>query len=185
MRVDQYTTDNMIKAADQSKVINRNKVANPLAGTWNFVSKVVNRSKVVNPLVGTWSLISAEARSENNDVSYVFGRNAVGCLIYSANGYMSLAIMSANRQLFSCEDLARASVMEKAAAAETYTAYSGTYELQGDRVIHHVKLSFFPNWVDNDLERIFHLAGDTLTLKTPPFVHGNPQTVYIIWKRVE
>jgi hypothetical protein len=33
---------------------------------------------------------------------------------------------------------------------EGFVAYAGRYSFHGDRVIHHVELSLFPNWVDSD-----------------------------------
>jgi hypothetical protein len=138
-----------------------------------------------NPLVGTWKLVSAEIRSENNDIYYLFGRNAVGYLIYNEDGYVSLSVMSPDRQLFSSDRLRYGSTLEKAAAAETYMSYCGTYDLQGDTVIHHVELSLFPNWVGSDLERIVEIIGDTLLLRTRPIlVDGRRQATYMIWKRV-
>ncbi len=139
----------------------------------------------VNPLVGTWKLISAETRSENNEIHYRFGRDAVGYLIYNEDGYVSLNIMSADRQPFSCDRPRYGNTLEKAAAFETYTSYCGTYDLRGDTVIHHVKLSLFPNWVGSNLERIVDIVGDILMLRTQPFfVDGRIQTGYMTWKRI-
>ncbi len=47
---------------------------------------------------------------------------------------------------------------------EGFVAYAGRYSFRGDRVIHHVELSLFPNWVGTDQQRWVELAGDRLTL---------------------
>jgi hypothetical protein len=44
-------------------------------------------------------------------------------------------------------------------------AYAGGYSFDGDRVVHHVELSLFPDWVGSDQERSVKLAGARLTLK--------------------
>jgi hypothetical protein len=42
---------------------------------------------------------------------------------------------------------------------EDFVAYAGRYSFHGDRVVHHVELSLFPNWVGSDQERWVELAG--------------------------
>jgi hypothetical protein len=113
-----------------------------------------------NPLVGTWRLISWETRSvDGQKISYPFGREAVGYIMYNEDGYMFVAITCPNRERFAAGDLLNGSTEEKAHAASTYVSYCGQYELQEDRVIHHVDVSLFPNWVGVDQERLVELRG--------------------------
>src|SRR3712207_2785635 len=105
---------------------------------------------VSNPLVGVWRLISWENRDEDGEVTYPLGKNAVGYIMYSPDGYMFVAIMSPARARFGADDLLRASTQEKAEAAETYVSYCGRYTFDGDTVVHHVHLSLFPNWIGVD-----------------------------------
>jgi hypothetical protein len=139
-----------------------------------------------NPLVGTWRLISWETRSvDGQTVSYPFGREAVGYIMYNEDGYMSVDITRPNRESFAAGDLLSGSTEEKAHAASTYVSYCGRYELQGETVIHHVELSLFPNWVSVDQERLVELRGNRLTLSTRPnFLGGKLQTAHLIWERV-
>jgi len=75
-------------------------------------------------------------------------------------------------------------IEEKAAAAETFQSYNGAYQLGGDRVVHHVEVSSFPNWVGTDQVRIVHLAGDELSLSSLPLViAGALQTAHLSWRR--
>src|SRR2546430_1646074 len=113
-----------------------------------------------NLLIGRWRLISFEVRTEDDHVSYPLGRDAIGYLTYTANGYVFLAMMKPNCPRFSSEDPSKASPQEKVAAFDTYMTYCGTYVLQGDRVIHHLELSPFPNWIGSDFERIVNLTED-------------------------
>lgn len=138
-----------------------------------------------NPFVGTWRLVSLELRRADGQVSYPFGQDAVGYIMYSQDGYMSVAFMSANRQKFAAGDILRGTVEEKVAAADTFVSYCGRYEIQGDRVIHHIEVSFFPNWIGVNQERFYSLDGDTLSLFTPPLLLGGLQQVaYLVWQRV-
>jgi len=59
-----------------------------------------------NTFVGTWRLVSFGLRStKDNQVSYPFGQEAVGYLMYSEDGYMSVSFMSANRSKFASGDI--------------------------------------------------------------------------------
>ena len=138
-----------------------------------------------NPLIGTWRLISWENRSVDGQISYPLGQDAVGYIMYNQDGYMCVAIMRPNRAPFAAGDLLSGSIQEKVHAAETYVSYCGRYEFQGDVVIHHVELSFFPNWVGVDQERLVELTGNQLILSTRPLLlGGRQQTAHLIWERV-
>jgi len=61
----------------------------------------------------------------------------------------------------------------------------GQYEFQGDRVIHYVELSLFPNWIGLSQERLLNLAGNRLTLSTRPMLlDGKQQTAHLVWDLV-
>jgi len=138
-----------------------------------------------NPLIGAWRLISWENRSLDGRASYPFGQDAVGYIMYNQDGYMFVAIMRPNRAHFASGDLLRGSTQDKVEAAETYISYCGRYEFQGDKVVHHVELSLFPNWIDVDQERLVELTGDRLTLSARPMLlEGMQQTAYLVWERV-
>ena len=139
-----------------------------------------------NPLIGTWRLISWETRSvDGQKIGYPFGEDAVGYIMYNEDGYMFVAIMRPNRVKVAAGDLLRGSTEEKVQAADTYVSYCGQYEFQGDKVIHHVDLSLFPNWVGVDQERLVELRGNRLILSTRPILLGGmQQTAHLIWERL-
>jgi hypothetical protein len=66
---------------------------------------------------------------------------------------------------------------EQARAVEGFVAYADRYRFQGDRVVHHVELSLFPNWVGSDQERTVELSGDRLILSASPLLLGGTQQV--------
>ena len=70
------------------------------------------------------------------------------------------------------------------AAVEGYVSYCGRYEVNGDKVIHHIEVSLFPNWVGVRQERMYELDGDRLTLSTPlMLVGGRRLSTHLIWER--
>ena len=137
-------------------------------------------------LVGAWKLVSCEARSSSGEVSYPYGRNPFGMLLYDSGGNVFVLVMRADRPKFASDDLWRGTPEEIRAAFEGFNAYCGTYEVNEKKgmVTHHVEGSSSPNWVGVDQERSFKCSGDQLTLSTPPMpVSGSQSTVHLIWAR--
>jgi hypothetical protein len=136
-------------------------------------------------LVGAWRLVSWENRATDGQVSYPMGADAVGYLIYSVDRSFSVTISQGNRGRFSGDDLLGGTVHEKATAAESFVAYAGSYTFDGHRVIHHVELSLFPNWVGTGQQRFVELFEDTLILSANPMLlAGKQQVPRLIWKRL-
>src|SRR4051812_43380549 len=98
-------------------------------------------------LVGTWRLLRVEAQSSDGQTTHPFGRNPVGSLVYTKEGHVSVMLMSGERACFATGALGAGTQAEKAAAFDSFLAYSGRYELAGDRVVHWPEVSLLPNWV--------------------------------------
>jgi len=62
-------------------------------------------------------------------------------------------------------------------------AYAGRYEVKGDKVCHHIDVSFFPNWVGGANVRNYKFEGKILILTTQPDADGAVERIY--WERVE
>jgi hypothetical protein len=137
-----------------------------------------------NLLIGTWTLVSVEVRNTNGMVSYPWGQAVRGYITYGQDGYMSVSFMSTDRPNFQSNDLRGGSVEEKVSAFDTYFSYCGKYEIRGEKVVHHIEVSLYPNWTGVDQERFYTFDGDRLILSTPPVVFENSeQTGYLIWQR--
>jgi hypothetical protein len=105
--------------------------------------------------------------------------------MYNDDGYVSVAMMSANRPRFGAKDIKKGTTEEKVAAVDTYISYCGRYEVQRDTVTHHVEVCLFPNWVGNDQIRTYEFDGGRLLLSTEPIVAGEKQwTSHLLWERV-
>jgi len=72
----------------------------------------------------------------------------------------------------------------KLAAFDSYNSYCGRYEVKDGRIIHHVELSPFPNWVGGPQELYFEFSGDRLTLCAPETTpDGVERTWVATWQR--
>jgi len=94
-------------------------------------------------LVGTWQLVEWSARAD-----------AVGRLIYSADGFMSAFLAGPD-------------------GSSDALAYSGTWELRGgEEVVHRVSLATRESFVGKDLVRAVSWLDGDLVLTTPPTRDG-------------
>ena len=139
---------------------------------------------MANPFQGTWKLVSLETRTEDGAVSYPWGRDPVGLYIFGGDGFSSVAVMGAHRPRFASRDI-RGGTTEEIVAASNYVSYAGRYDIHGNKLVVHVEVSFFPNWVGQDQERFFEFSASRLTLSSPPvLIEGREQRGYLIWERV-
>jgi Lipocalin-like domain len=93
------------------------------------------------------------------------GANPNGYISYHADGRMMALVVDRQKHKY------RAGVsladQEKVALFDSMLAYSATYELLDDRVIHRVDASWTPTW-GPELVRPFTLKGDTLAISGAP-----------------
>ena len=137
-------------------------------------------------LIGAWQLLSWENRAADGQLTYPMGTDALGSLLYTADGRFSVIISRRGRAGFAAGDLLSGTTEEKARAVEGFVAYAGRYSFHGDRVVHHVELSLFPNWVGTDQERSVELSGDRLILSARPLLlAGTRQVPRLVWERVD
>jgi hypothetical protein len=120
----------------------------------------------------------------------VYGPNPVGFLTYTAEGRMNAIITNDGRKPLSANIWWLAPAPERAQAYSTVIAYAGRYTVTGEKVIHHIQASTFPNWANTDqLRLITKLQSDQVTLRTTiPFIgRDGVRYVYqeLAWDRVQ
>ena len=133
-------------------------------------------------LIGSWSLRSFELHTTDGKVLYPYGEEVHGFLFYNEDGYMSAAFENAKRSTSRTDDLAEAGA---ALNYDQFMAYSGPFEVQGDRILHKVEVASMDIWTGTIQERWFKVDGDVLTLLTAPLnVGSDAPTGYLVWDRV-
>ena len=132
--------------------------------------------------VGAWRLVSIDTRKEDGSLHRSGKRT--GYIIYSADGFMSVAFMKEGRPEFASGDIRGGTVEEKIEAFDGYISYSGRYEVKEGMVIHKIEVSLFPNWIGEKQERYYEFNGDRLTLSTPlQLVGGLQLSSHLVWER--
>jgi len=128
-------------------------------------------------LVGTWQLVSCTLEGSDGSISYPFGRDAIGYMMYLPDGYMGWGMMEAHRAPFASPEPLDGTDQEKIAAYGTYFSYFGRYILQGGHIRFPVLVSLFPNWTNTEQERFIVLTGERLHIWTHPMtIHGKTVT---------
>jgi hypothetical protein len=76
---------------------------------------------------------------------------------------------------------------EQAGLYAGMVAYAGTYTIDGDRVSHHVDISWNQAWTGTTQVRQFRIDGDRLHIRSVPaksFQDGRVITAILEWMRV-
>ncbi len=131
--------------------------------------------------IGTWELKKWTAELKDGTIVFPAGENVTGQITYDAKGAMAVQVMKNNRPQFVSEDFTQAQPDEKIAAYDGFIAYCGNYEVDliANQVIHHIKISSFPNWVGQNQIRNFEFRENLLILSTNVIGSGRHQLIWI------
>ena len=117
-------------------------------------------------LLGAWKMVSWTRESiATGETSDAMGPNPIGYIAYHPDGRMMALVVKRDRPA----PAGRAPTdEEKVKLFDTMLAYSATYRVEDDRVVHHVDASWNQAWTGMDLIRPYTLDGDTLTISEAP-----------------
>jgi hypothetical protein len=137
-----------------------------------------------HPIVGTWRLASfTEENLETGAISYPFGEAAKALVIYEANGYVATIFMRSDRK---APVAAQATDREAIDLYRSMIAFAGRYELEGNRLIYHPKISWNEAWNGTTQERVIEVSGDRLETNSVPTISPvtGARTVFsLVWER--
>ncbi|HCL56320.1 MAG TPA: hypothetical protein DHW82_04845 [Spirochaetia bacterium] len=140
----------------------------------------------VEELTGTWKLVSFDLKTKTGEAYPLYGKTPDGYLIYDKNGIMSGMMSKHDRPKISTDDLMHLPEKDKQILSDGFYAYSGKYEIQENKILHHVEVSFVPNLVGTVEVRFYEFSQNQLTLTTPPTVMNNMEFYFcIVWVKVE
>ncbi|MCB9728291.1 MAG: lipocalin-like domain-containing protein [Deltaproteobacteria bacterium] len=119
-------------------------------------------------LLGTWELSAWTCTRDGEAHGSPFGGEPSGVLIYSADGHMAAVLGRRGEAATGTATLAAASAEARARAASSTVAYAGSWALEGDRVVHRVRVALHPDQVGAELVREARFDGAELVLETAP-----------------
>jgi hypothetical protein len=133
-------------------------------------------------VTGAWKLESFDLVGKDGARKPRFGANPVGYLMYTPSGRMSATLSGIHRPAFEPAAEGTSSNSTCIERVTDFLSYAGTYSIRGNRVFHHIEVSVFTNLVGTTLEREFHIAGDTLTIRTITGGMWGTNSI-LVWKR--
>ena len=134
-------------------------------------------------LIGSWKLDAFRLEMPDGSVNHPYGEDLAGYLFYNEQGFMSAAFMNASRGEAPDGELGEAA---QASNYDQFMAYSGPYEVIGDRIQHYVEVSSLEVWTGTVQERWFKIDGDRLEILTAGLSVGSEAPVgRLVWHRVE
>lgn len=134
-------------------------------------------------LLGRWRIVDWIQRYDDGREHYPLGRSPQGFIQYDRDRMFCFLCAGERSRLSGAQWTAPEA--EKAAAYASCLAYSGTYEIAGDEILHKVDLSLYPNWVGTTQRRRAVIREGRLAL-TARLEQGTPEarTAELIWERV-
>ena len=141
-------------------------------------------------LVGGWRYLGWDITYDDGRVTHPFGSDAVGFILYTADGCMSANIMAGGRTAFPESNPRRASDAVRARAFDGYFSYAGFWRLEGGKVLHDVTVALNPAFVGVRQWRDPVLTRDTrgtltLSLSAAENLPDGRRVHRILWERVE
>ncbi|GAA3039057.1 lipocalin-like domain-containing protein [Streptosporangium longisporum] len=136
-------------------------------------------------LVGAWRLVEWRIGGPGSKVSYPFGRDAVGLLCYTPDGYMSMTVAGGKDAPSPVEsggsgESPRAAFPGEPERAPTpFLAYAGRYEVRAGQIAHDIEVAIDPALAGVVQVRELNADDDRLVLAAAE--GGSWHTV--IWRR--
>ena len=109
----------------------------------------------------------------------MLGEHPKGYLIYTPEGRVMVLGTSEGRSPAKTNE-------DRLNPLKSMVAYSGRYTIEGNKVTHHIDISWNEVFTGTDQVRYFKIEGDVLTLKTAPAknpITGNESVSTVIWER--
>lgn len=138
------------------------------------------RALVGSWLLRRWSIAYPDGRPD----ALPFGDDAVGLLVYAADGWMSATMCRAGRGSLAPALAGSATDADRARAFDGYLAYSGRWVVEGEVVRHDVRMSMNPVLIGTTQLRRAALTGDSLELAADERdARGRSRRHTILWAR--
>ncbi len=140
-------------------------------------------------VLGAWTLVGWQVATDGDgEPGLPFGADAIGLLLYTADGWMNASIARSSRAALSAASIRRVPLAEQGAAFESYFSYGGAFTLcaidGAAHVVHAVGFSLNPGFVGTEqIRRIRFDGADRLTLSADELAPGGVRRHRLDWRR--
>lgn len=137
-------------------------------------------------IAGVWKVVSIETMAVvSGKVAKPFGDQPVGTFVFTPGGQMSALITTADRKPPAGPNPTEA---ERAELLRTLSAYTGSYRVDGNKLIFNIANSSIRSWNGTERTLTFEMKGKTVTATSAPFksaMSGVDIIAVNVWERVE
>lgn len=135
---------------------------------------------------GIWKLVSFLEQRPDGEWEHAMDDQAQGYISYWPNGRMQVLLGGGSRPRLRGE-WSQVPPEQKAECLDKLVAYSGSYTVEADRVLHHVDICWIPNWQGRDLVRLVSFPqANQLLLATVPDTGARARPAQrVLWERVQ
>lgn len=146
----------------------------------------MNNVELPTYLLGGWRLLAWRIEYQDGRISYPFGDDAKGQLLYSRDGSMSATVCAADRPALSDQNVRNTPHQEQADAFRSYFHYAGQWRIDNQDVIHEVELSLNPGFVGTEQVRRVEIvtAGQMILSAEEAIPHGGSRRHALEWQRI-
>jgi hypothetical protein len=136
-------------------------------------------------LTGSWLLVEWKIEyPDGRPSTWPFGKDAVGLIVYGADGWMSATMSCRRRTALSAVSALKADDASKARAFQEYLTYSGRWHVEDQRIAHDVEMALNPALLNTRQWRDARFDGAQLVLTADePMGVGRARRHEIRWRR--
>ena len=151
-----------------------------------LVPTVANAQATAASIVGVWKVVTVETKETGTGkIVRPFGDRPTGTFVFTRGGHMTGMQFASNRKPAAESN---ATEPERAALFSSMTAYSGTYRVEGKRLIISVEDSSIQSWNGSTRTLDIDVNGRRLTGTSEPFkslITGLDVVGIVTWEKVE
>jgi hypothetical protein len=141
---------------------------------------------LASSIVGTWKMTSFIRKDVGTGKTIKeYGEQPVGYNMYTKGGLLLVFAVAEGRKAPATPNPTDA---ERIELFNTMYGYSGTYKVEGNKLVYRVDGSWNQRWTGTDVVRQAEIAGNKLTIVTPTFkgiMDGQDIVVTTTFERVE
>lgn len=136
-------------------------------------------------IVGSWLLVEWRIDyPDDRPSAWPFGKDAVGLLVYGADGWMTATMSRRERTALSAVSALQADEAGKARAFQEYLTYAGRWRVAAGRIAHDVEMSLNPVLIGTRQWREAAFDGERLKLGAVEHLGaGLSRHHRIVWRR--
>ena len=122
---------------------------------------------LASSIVGTWKMTSfARKELATGKTARTYGDHPQGYAHYTKGGHFLIFAVAQDRKK---NENIFATDAERVELFKTMFAWGGTYRTEGNNVIYNVDIAWVQSWVGTTRTYQVEIAGNKLTVATPPF----------------